>query len=366
MFQGTIQSISHEGGLLLTFTGSSPALSSIVIKSDGGEYIGKVDSVLGNTNSPLVHLGHIDRKLDLPSLIGAEVEVRAKQVREDRGRGRDGGRDRNDRGRRDDRSRSRDGGRDRYGGRDDRRGGRDRYGGRDDRRDGRDNRGRDDRRGGRDNRSRFDNGGDWDCPKCNNSNFARRTECNRCQAPRPGGQGGQDRGRRDNYRDNRGRDDRRGGRDNRGRDDRRGSRDNRNDGKFDNSNDWDCPMCKNSNFSFRSACNKCGLEREGGAPRPDRGRARNDGGRGGYGGRDGGRDNRGGRGGYGGRDGGRDNRGGYGGRDSGRSYGEGDDSAPREKPKPREFRKAKGKRSGHAHNRGPSDIQPRRYNRSDD
>ena len=157
MFTGVIQSKSHEGGFLVSFAGSSPALESIIINAESGIYIGKVDAVLGNTDAPLAHVAHIDRKLDLDALIGIEVGIRAKKQREERDRG-------FDRGHRDDR-RGNDRGR-----RDDRRGNdrgyqsRDRQGGRFERND----------RGRRDDRS----GGDWDCPKCNNSNFAFRTECN--------------------------------------------------------------------------------------------------------------------------------------------------------------------------------------------
>ncbi|MBT5391580.1 MAG: hypothetical protein HOL22_04445, partial [Euryarchaeota archaeon] len=150
MFAGVIESKSHEGGFLVSFTGSSPALESIIINAESGIYIGKVDAVLGNTNSPIAHVAHIDRKLDLDALIGVEVGIRAKKQREERDRGH----------------------------RDDRRGGdrgyqsRDRQGGRFERNDRR-----------QDNR----NGGDWDCPKCQNSNFAFRTECNRCGEARGAG-----------------------------------------------------------------------------------------------------------------------------------------------------------------------------------
>ena len=142
MFSGSINSISHEGGLLLSFGGSSPALDSIIVRASDGVYIGKIDGVLGNTESPMAHVGHLDRKLDLNSLIGEEVTIRAKKPREERYPSRD----------------RRDGG----GRRDFDRG----------------SRGRND-----------SNDGDWDCPKCNNSNFARRTECNRCGEPRSGGGG---------------------------------------------------------------------------------------------------------------------------------------------------------------------------------
>ena len=352
MFTGTIESLSHEGGLLVTFTGSSPALESIITDAATGDYIGKVDSVLGNTNSPLVHVAHIERKLDIQSLIGKEVGVRSKKPREER---------QNDR----DQRRNRDGG-------------------------------RDDRRGSRDERRQersHQPSEDWDCPECRNNNYSFRQNCNRCEAPRPSS------GRSSARRDERygGRDDRRG-RDG-GRDSNRSS--NR-DGGADNSNDWECPKCQNNNFSFRAECNRCGLEREGGAPRPGRqGNDRRGGRDGGYqdrrdGGRDrfsrsdnrrGGNENRmdgdwecpkchnnnfarrnecnrcglarsggGGGGGYGGRDGGRD---------SGRSNDR-RDSSPRGKPEGSEFRHAKGKKPGHAHNRGPSEIRPQNYERNQD
>ena len=107
MFAGVIESKSHEGGFLVSFTGSSPALESIIINAESGIYIGKIDAVLGNTNSPLAHVAHIDRKLDLDALIGVEVGIRAKKQREERDRGFDRGRrdDHSNRGRRDDRGR---------------------------------------------------------------------------------------------------------------------------------------------------------------------------------------------------------------------------------------------------------------------
>ena len=87
MFTGVIQSKSHEGGFLVSFAGSSPALESIIINAESGIYIGKVDAVLGNTDAPLAHVAHIDRKLDLDALIGIEVGIRAKEQREERDRG---------------------------------------------------------------------------------------------------------------------------------------------------------------------------------------------------------------------------------------------------------------------------------------
>ncbi|MDB9834432.1 hypothetical protein OAC38_00185 [Candidatus Poseidoniaceae archaeon] len=292
MFAGTVQSLSHEGGLLVSFTGSSPALESIIVNLETGDYIGKVDAVLGSTSAPLAHVAHLDRKLDIPALVGIEVNIRAKKVREERKFG-ERGNDRQDRGRND-------------------RGGRFEHndrGGRFERND----------RGGRPDRNDRSNGGDWDCPKCRNNNFAFRHECNRCGEPRGNGGGGRsnDRGFQDreqraprferNDRQNNRmdgdwdcpkchndnfawrtecnkcgapkagggqgrpprRDDRRSSndRDNRGGDRRGGDR---RGGETFNDNDWDCPQCNNSNFAFRQECNRCGVPRSGGQSRPPR------------------------------------------------------------------------------------------------
>ena len=61
MFKATITSLSHEGGLLAPFTGSSPALGSIIVRTDDGTYIGKIDAVLGNTDNHVAHIAHLDR-----------------------------------------------------------------------------------------------------------------------------------------------------------------------------------------------------------------------------------------------------------------------------------------------------------------
>ena len=113
MFDGSVERQSHEGGLLVPFTGPSPALGSVLVDGDG-QYVGKVDAVLGTTEAPLVHLAHLDRNRSVEETIGVKVSIRARQESRFRndygGRGRDdrrGGRDRyqsNDRGRgRDDR-----------------------------------------------------------------------------------------------------------------------------------------------------------------------------------------------------------------------------------------------------------------------
>ena len=107
-----------------------------------------------------------------------------------------------------------------------------------------------------------------DLPEMQQFNFARRTVCNRCEEPdRGGGQRtpwwtGQPGFERSWWPNNRGFRNDRGG-------DRRsmiaGGRDNRG-GEITadaastfNDNDWTCPQCNNSNFSFRNVCNRCEL-----------------------------------------------------------------------------------------------------------
>ncbi|CAO3670851.1 unnamed protein product [Rhizopus stolonifer] len=77
--------------------------------------------------------------------------------------------------------------------------------------------------------------GDWNCTSCDVSNYARRTECFKCNEPRPEGAGGGFGG---------------GG-------ERRPPRPRR-DG------DWDCPSCSAVNFASRSECFKCSASKEGG------------------------------------------------------------------------------------------------------
>ncbi|MAF93234.1 hypothetical protein CMO85_01050 [Candidatus Woesearchaeota archaeon] len=353
MFTGTVEAQSHEGGLLVHFEGSSPALNAIMVRADDGTYIGKVDGVIGSTNHPLAHVAHVDRALDMSALIGVSVTVRAKQKPKEQRN------DRRENARGHDR---RDGGRNQRGGRDDR-------GRRDNNRGFRNDRGgRDNRDGGRQQRGTF-NDNDWTCPECNNSNFAFRNVCNRCEAPRPGGGGGHrrqhnDRGGRDNNRgfrndrggrdNNRGFRNDRGGRDNnRGFRNDRGGRDNRDGGRQQrgtfNNNDWTCPKCNNSNFSFRNVCNRCEEPRPGGG--------------GGGGRRD---NNRGSSSGYQSRD---NRRSGYGG---GQRRGRPQQGRGRGRPQQRrdsdvQPRRARGKRSGHAHNQPPRDFRsPRKFERKDD
>ncbi|MAI40144.1 MAG: hypothetical protein CMA09_02455 [Euryarchaeota archaeon] len=385
MFSGVIESQTHEGGFLVSFTGSSPALESIIINADSGTYIGKVDGVLGNTNAPLAHVAHIDRKLDLEALIGIEVTIRPKKQREER-RDYDRGARKSDRGRSENRRNERFERNDR---RNDNRNGGDwecpkcnnsnfafrtecnRCGeprgqhsnGRSNDRSGgfqRNDRGgrfqRNDRSGGfqRNDRSGGNrNGGDWECPKCSNSNFAFRTECNRCGEPRGRHSHGRgnDRGgrfqrneRRGSFRDNRGRNE--GGR-----------------REIFNDNDWECPKCKNSNFAFRTECNRCGEPRNGGnargqrrdsnrrhshSPRQSNERPPR---------REGERPPR-----RDGRD--RRNERNYDNRNNNYGSRNNERPPPRKSREPRTFRKSRGNGPGHAHNRPPKPlIDPDRDNR---
>ena len=298
MFAGTVEALSHEGGLLLSFGGSSPALDSIIVKASDGVYIGKIDGVLGNTDNPVAHVGHIDRKLNLESLIGQEVTIRAKKPREDRRvnsrEGRNSRNERNDFKKRDNSSFDRNS----------------------------NFRNRDDR-GRRDSRDRRESG---------SRNFDRG-------------------GRRDN-------------RNNRQRDGRRNS------GKIFSDNDWVCPKCNNSNFSFRTECNRCGEPRSGAGRRDSRNhqdnRNRDYGRDGGRGRRDHGRDSSRGRRNNTGRDFDRNDRNHRGGE---RRFSDRNDfksNNERSKPKQNNFRKARGKRPGHAHNNAPKPIVPRKFKRNRD
>ncbi|DAC41036.1 MAG TPA: hypothetical protein D7I00_03770, partial [Candidatus Poseidoniales archaeon] len=200
MFRGTIDRSSHEGGLLVTFNGSSPALGSIIVREEDGHYIGKIDAVLGSTDAPLAHVAHLDRNQDNTSFLGSTVIVRAKKEREERPR----------REHRDERPQ---------------------------RREQRSFDRRDNRRGNDSQKS------DWVCASCNNVNFAWRTECNSCGKSKEGNVKEYKASFRDDNRSNNRRE--RPRQENHGR------------------NDWECPSCNNINFSFRTECNQCGKPKPG-------------------------------------------------------------------------------------------------------
>lgn len=80
--------------------------------------------------------------------------------------------------------------------------------------------------------------GNWICPGCSNDNFSFRTECQKCQEPKPEGAG-----------DNNGGGDRRGGDRNGDGGDRRGG--------GSKPGTWICASCSNDNFAFRTECKRC-------------------------------------------------------------------------------------------------------------
>lgn len=194
MFQGTVERTSHEGGLLIRFTGAAPALGTTLVTIDDDRRLGRVDTVLGHPDGAFIHLDAISDGLDPQAMVGRKVRIRPRRERQDRT-------DRPDRQRFREQRPSQGGDR---------------------------------------------NQNDWECSQCRNSNFGFRTECNRCGAPR---------------------NDRSGGRDRRPFDDRRNPSQSRNPRQSKEQGgkqgDWECPQCQNLNFSFRTECNRCGMQRSG-------------------------------------------------------------------------------------------------------
>ncbi len=227
MFKGKVEKVSHEGGLLVSYTGACPALGSVMVDSSE-TYIGKVDGVIGNLENSLVHIAHLDRKAKPQTMVGLEITIRSKKPRDnqrsrDNNRSNDNRRERNERISNDRRPREN---RDRGRSRDDRGGNR---------------RDRGDRRRQSENHSR----NDWDCGECGNSNFSFRTECNRCGAPK--GRGG--RGPSKQWTGN----DRRAG--------------DRNDSTQPRAGDWECRKCKKMNFAKRNECFSCRTPKRVGGPK---------------------------------------------------------------------------------------------------
>ena len=163
-FRGKFSRESHEGGLLVAFTGAAPHLGT-ALETAEGTYLGRVDSVIGKVDCALVHILPLAKGLEVSSISDSDITIQQRKQREERHRNDRRGRDQNHRGR----------GGNRFGGRNERRG---------DRRERRDSSNFGGQKGGN----------DWECPKCQNNNFAWRDTCNRCPAKRPSNSGGGYRG----------------------------------------------------------------------------------------------------------------------------------------------------------------------------
>ena len=133
---------SHEGGLLIAFEGRAPRLGARLCVT-GGQTLGKVETVLGPADEPLVHLYPLANGIEGSKVIGSPVEIAPRLRRDSRKPRRMG-----------------------------------EYRGR--------------REGSQNSRSSTVKSGDWICPKCKNHNFANKKVCNRsnCEQPKPRGGGG--------------------------------------------------------------------------------------------------------------------------------------------------------------------------------
>ena len=141
MFRGDVVRPSHEGGLLISFTGSSPALGT-TLETENGIKLGKVDTVFGSIHKPWVHVYPITKGLDIVDILGESTIISNKRNSQ------------KDKPRREERS------------------------------------SKFSRNNNRSEKKIF-NDNDWICSKCNNDNFSWRERCNKCSAPK----GGRDSGR---------------------------------------------------------------------------------------------------------------------------------------------------------------------------
>ena len=73
-FSGRVDRESHEGGLLVSFEGRAPRLGA-VIRIAGGRILGKVETVLGAVDSPLLHIHPLKESVDSRATIGSPVEI---------------------------------------------------------------------------------------------------------------------------------------------------------------------------------------------------------------------------------------------------------------------------------------------------
>ncbi len=85
-FSGRVTEASHEGGLLASFEGRAPRLGAS-IRITGGKILGRVETVLGPIEEPLIHIHPLLRGIDAKAAVGSPVEI-APRVRSGQGRAR--------------------------------------------------------------------------------------------------------------------------------------------------------------------------------------------------------------------------------------------------------------------------------------
>ncbi len=85
-FSGRVKEASHEGGVLVSFEGKAPRLGAS-IRISGGKIIGRVDTVLGPLDDPLIHVHPLSDGIDPRATLGSPVEI-APRARAGKGRSR--------------------------------------------------------------------------------------------------------------------------------------------------------------------------------------------------------------------------------------------------------------------------------------
>lgn len=82
-FEGRVSRESHEGGLLIKFEGRAPRLGARLCVT-GGQTLGKVETVLGSADDPLVHLFPLAQGIEGSKVIGSPVEIAPRHRRDSR------------------------------------------------------------------------------------------------------------------------------------------------------------------------------------------------------------------------------------------------------------------------------------------
>ena len=71
-FSGRVKEASHEGGLLASFEGRTPRLGAS-IRISGGKILGRVDTVLGPVDEPLIHIHPLMDGIDTVAAVGLSL-----------------------------------------------------------------------------------------------------------------------------------------------------------------------------------------------------------------------------------------------------------------------------------------------------